>query len=589
MEARDGMFDRPAGQALVRLLTLAGRVRFDDAVEALLPWEAAVLGEALSSQTLLLCPPDARLQSEGEVVLVAQSSLGRLSFYAAWEEPEPGADRLARFELPVEAAERAREAAEEARLLEAVEREPFERMLSDLEHKAQLGDAVREVADNVNHVETVYVYVGRDLFARSDVGNTLLRKGELPALAELPLREWSPNARLFVAAFRLLFASGRSIRIEEFNGRQLSAYAVRRWLERKHQLYSVHLGVPYERCRDLWELAETVGALRRRLEPCGAVAFRRVTGMTMAKRESVSRLAELDRTADDLASPLLGRFARCCSISVDDDLTEIVRSLTITALEAKIADPNSTLLDGLLERIVLSAVCAAEADYGMSSSIRDLARLKPDEHTRCAGVLSLAKQDFFCASLPHPALVGRIDEDTMRDVLQSVASRMQFNRWHFVAGNFERGEIPAKRHYFFPPLVPDVAEWSDLRHPGHTNASVRYTIRAPGPALWEPPLHVFGNEYRGFFDIRLVRMTGPGFTLREAGIACQHCALVSVLLREAVSFVEKHGGPSPLFSSFTPEYWHERGWSDCVAEARGLAGVRCDADADAAPNASAAP
>jgi hypothetical protein len=575
-EACDGMFERPAGHALVRLLTLAGRVPFDDAVDGLLPWEAAVLSEALSSETLRLRPPEELPRPECEQVVVAQTSLGKLVLYAACDERDPDALCRAQLDLPADAAERAREAAAEAELLETVERLPFDRLLADSEAQGRLADVVRDVADRVDHVETVHVYVGRDLFARSDVGNTLLRGGELLALAGLPLRDWSPNARLFVAAFHLLFASGRSIRIEEFNGRQLSARAVRRWLEHKHRLYSAHLELPCEPCRDLLQLAQTVGALRQQLEPSGAVGIRRVNGPTMAKRERIVRLAELSPLPDTL-HPVLDELARSCSVPTDDRPADVIHALTAAALGHKVADPDSRLLERLLERIVLSAVCAANADYGMSSSIRDLARLRSDGESRCAGVLQLSKQDFYCVSVPHPDLVERLDDDTTMDVLQSVASRMQFNRWHFIAGNFERAAIPAKRHYFFPPLMPDIAEWSDLRHPGHTNASVRYTLRAPGPALWQPPLRIFGNEYRGFFDIRLVRMSGPRFTLRELRVACQHCALVEIVLRAAATWVEERAGPSPLVSGFTKEYWTDRAWSAAVASAKSLDNERVEA------------
>lgn len=568
-EASEGIFDRPAGHSLVRLLTLASRVRFDAALEGLLPWEAAVVAEALSAETLRLRPPGAQLRADCEAVQVAQSSLGRLSLYAAREEPDPNSACLGLLELSLEASERAREEAEEAELLEASEREPLEQMLADMDTQGRLEQVVREVADRVDHVETVYVYVGRDLFARSDVGNTLLRGGELPALAELPLCEWSPNARLFVASFHLLFASGRSIRIEEFNGRQLSARAVRAWLEHKQRLYSAHLGLSCGPYGDLRQLAERVGELRQRLEAGGAAGFRRVNGLTMAKRERVARIAELNPGSGALG-PVLSQYAHACSIALDGSPTEVVGSLAAAALDRKMADPGSTLVERLLERIVLSAVCAAGADYGMSSSIRDLARLKPHGDERCAGVLELSKQDFFCVSVPHPELAERLEDDTLKEVLQAVASRMQFNRWHFIPGNFERTEIPSKRHYFFPPLMPDLAEWSDLRHPGHTNASVRFTVRAPGPALWRAPLRVFGNDYRGFFDIRLVRMSGPSFTLRELRIAAQHCALVEVVLREAARVVEERGLPSPLVSGFTREYWSEKAWSEAVAQAASL-------------------
>jgi hypothetical protein len=583
-EAREGMFDRPAGPALVRLLTLAGRVRFEDAADGLRPWEAAVLGEALTVETLRLRAPDAPLPPHGDSVLVVQSRLGRLSLHPPAEQPDPDGICVARLELPPEAAERARESAEEAELLEAAERQPFDRMLSALAGQGRLAEVTRDVADRVDHVESVYVYVGRHLFARSDVGNTLLRGGELLQLAELPLSEWTADQRIFVAAFHLLFLTGRSIRIEEFNGRQLSARSTRAWLERKHQLYSAQLGLAYEPHHDLLELAERIGELRLRLEPGGAVGFRRVNGLTLGKRERVGRLAELDLLPDAL-SPLLSAFAGACATPTTGTPVEVMRAISNLALRSKADDPASALVERLLERIVLSAVCASGADYGMSSSIRDLGRLRPAADDRCAGVLGLVKQDFFCVSVPHPRLVERLDDDTLSEVLQAVASRMRFNRWHFIAGNFERAEIPAKRHYFFPPLMPDVAQWADLRHPGHTNSSVRHTIRAPGPALWRAPLRVFGNDYRGFFDIRLVRMSGQPFTLHEMRIACRHCALIEAFWREGARLADEGAAPSPTVTGFTGEYWTGRAWSEAVAEASALqSGAR--AGASLAPSAS---
>jgi hypothetical protein len=568
--AREQMFDRPAGSALIRMATLAGRVDFRHAVEALLPWEAAVIGEALTAEPLRLRPLDSPVEDDDcEPVLVAQASRGRLLLYSPGEEPDPDATPCARLELPPPASERASEVAAEAELVESVERRPFEQLLAEWASQGQLGDVVRDVADRVDHVESIYVYVGRRLFARSDVGNTLLRGGELLALAERPLHDWPVEERLFVVAFHLLFTTGRSIRMEEFNGRQLTARSVRDWLEQRHALYCSQLGITEERPDGLIELAQRVGSLRGELEPGDVIGFRRINGLTMAKREHLGRFPRLE---PDSLGPVLRPLAEKNGASGDGDPAEAIRSLAATALAQKVADPDSRMVERLLERIVLSAVCEAGADYGMSSSIRDLWRLEPEADNRCAGVLGLVKKDFFCVSVPHPSLVSRLDEEAMSEVLQAVASRMQFNRWHFIAGNFERHEIPAKRHFFFPPLMPDIAEWSDLRHPGHTNSSVRYTVRAPGPALWRPPLRVFGNEYRGFLDIRLVRMNGPPFTLREVQVACRHCALVEAFWSEAARMTEDGLAPSPTVSGFTPEYWNEMHWVEAVREAAALEG-----------------
>src|SRR5207302_84405 len=112
---------------------------------------------------------------------------------------------------------------------------------------------------------------------------------------------------------------------------------------------------------------------------------------------------------------------------------------------------------------------------------------------------------FFCCVLPNPRLLTQLTSDALSKMLYRVAARMQFNRWHFLAGNFERASVPISRHYFYPPLVPDLTIWSDQRHAGHALAGVRYAVRVPGPPMDRQPLIVGGNSYRGFYDIRLVR------------------------------------------------------------------------------------
>jgi hypothetical protein len=151
----------------------------------------------------------------------------------------------------------------------------------------------------------------------------------------------------------------------------------------------------------------------------------------------------------------------------------------------------------------------------MSSSLRDLRRLRPHAEQCSSGVLELQKPDFFCVCIPHPALVEAVSESQLFDMLNSVALRMQFNRWHFIPGNFERDAVPGSRHFFYPPTMPDMAQLSEARHGGHTLAWVRYSVRAPGPQLWQPPLKIFGNDYRGCFDTRLVRMVEPPFTVER--------------------------------------------------------------------------
>jgi hypothetical protein len=373
---------------------------------------------------------------------------------------------------------------------------------------------------------------------------------------------------MFVAGFDLLFATGRSIRIEEFNGQELSARRLREWLVRKLQLYSAAVGERAAGAQEpLPELARRVGALRARLEAGGAAGIRRVNGLTMRKQERVVRLDEL-LPEDDPQPAFLAASAAELGVDLDARASgrEAVAALVRAALDRKRRDPAAEDLERLLERIVVSAVVEGEADYGMSSSVRAPARLAGTTGSRPAGILELTKPDFFCACLPHPELVDVLPQDVMFEVLSSVAARMQFNRWHFIPGNFEREEVPDKRHWFFPPLMPDIGEWCDMRHGGHTAASVRYTIRVPGPSLWLDPLRAYGNVFRGFFDIRLVRMLERPFTKRELRVAVRHCLLVDALWVELSRLVEETPFEGPVFTGFERTYYQEEGWRPAVEE-----------------------
>lgn len=571
-EARQGLTTGDAGTALVRLITFSGRLPFDRAIRSLTRWERAIVEGVLGQ-------PDLQITAEpgdGDPtvsVVIAQGPLGKASLYPAAEELTADARPIGAMAVPHPLLERANDIAAEYERLETVARAGLERCLERAEgSEGGLASLVADVRDRIDHVESIYVYIGRRTFCRSDVGNTLLRGGRLERLERLPLIAWDADERLFVAAFYVVFLSGRSIRIEEFNGEQLSATRVWKWLLRKWQLYRLELGRPggTEPPTDLEHLGQDVGELRVGLEAAGSYGFRRINGLTMAKHEFIGRLDDLQPAA--LAPPPLVRqhVGHLGLAAMSLDAHEMVKRATRSALAAG----DVKAVEGLLERIVLSAVLTADADYGMSSGVRDLSRLRGGPGGCGEGVLTLAKSDFFCATLPHPSLVERLDSEVMRDILHSVAKRMQFNRWHFLPGNLARDEVPDTRHFFYPPSMPDIAEWSDLRHPGHTNASVRYTVRAPGPALWQPPLRVFGLDLRGCFDIRLVRMTEPPFTRAQMRVACQHCHLVDALWRVVAETVESGNPAAAVVAGFTREdYYDVAAWSEAVEEARVLTEV----------------
>ena len=568
LEARAGsVTDRPAYAALVSMLTVAGRVTYEDGLAALMPWERQVLHEVMGKDHVRLRAAD----DPGCDVWVGYSPQGKLSLLSREERTTAGPELVAGLHLGPTPLERAAEAHDTWWAAEQPERDRLGRTLASWEVDGSLRVQVRQVADWVERVETVLIYVGRQLFSRSDAGtSTLRREGILTSLADRPLATWSGEERLFVAAAHVLFRAGRSFRFEEFNGRQLTALGLRDWLTDRWRRYAVATGktIPVDlNARPVESLAEQVAELAAAVDGSTSLRFRRINGVTFAKREVIAAVPLRSRRHQVLPPTLTELVA--------DEPT--VRAAAAANAEQAIGDAVCRLgtiphggghdrLESLLAAIVAAAVRDLRADYGMSSGVRSLDRLRDTPRGRLSQVLELRKPDFFCCVLPHPDLTLAKSGQEMTRLLWLVAQRMQYNRWHFVPGNFDPSEVPADRHFFFPPTMPDIAEHSDLWHGGHVSASVRYSIRAPGAALWRPPLAVGGNSFRGGYDIRVVRARGTPFTTDELWTAVRYSGLIDAFWRALAALPSR-----PVIAGFGKE-WYEAGAWKAFADATTLHG-----------------
>ncbi|MBM7084778.1 hypothetical protein [Micromonospora humidisoli] len=504
----------------------------------------------------------------GPSVRVTTAVLSGLAFWPAEEEPPEHAETLGWLRLPPEVLEmaaeetRVRQAREDAELL------AVDAVLRDWVATGELDRRLVELADRVERVETVYVLVGREVFSKSDAGsNTLTRDALLEKLRNRPPEQWRSADRLFVVAAHCLFTSGRSVRFEEFNARQLSATALRDYLTDRYATYCTATGhEPSDLHRlSLTELAERVRALMVEVDHSPWMRYRRINGLTFVKNEY---LADIPLPRDPATVPeLVAEHGRVnLAVSLSGDVRADLRAMTMAAaaLDAASAGPDADdggAIGELLGAIVLSAVTATDSDYGMSSAVRDLARLRGARPGAPDGTLALKKANFFCCCLPHPTRMRPLatEEETV-PILWRAAQRMMYNRWHFAPGEFDRAVIPQQRHYFFPPQVPDIAEHAEHHHGGHVASRVRFSIRAPGAQVWRPPFEIFGHGYRGCYDIRLVRMEGPAYTMSELRTAVEHCSLVDVLWRTLADGVERDAFPVRPVGGFDKTWYESRGW-----------------------------
>jgi hypothetical protein len=582
--------DEPAYVGLVRLITLGGRLPYQAGVDALTARDLAVLRQVLGDESLRLDPLDDANQlsdadsSDGSdhidgadppspgKLLVRQSPQGRISFMDSAAAGEAEGSTVAQLTVTPPMMERVAEDVLAWEIAERAEQADLDRILRHWADLGVLADRVREVADWVDRVETVLLYIGDQTYSRSDAGtSTLLRDGRLSRLAQSALDDWPVADRLFVAAAHLLFTAGRSIRFEEFNGRQFSATALRSWLVATWRRYAHATGTPAPAQlagRPLETLAKEVGELSEAVNRSDWIRFRRVAGPTFAKTEALAELPPIRRSHAALPTPIRRFAEHVTGDPPDPELpAEAAVAVVVDALLAGPAEDVDRGLGGLLATIVRSAVVDLDADYAMSSAVRDIRRLAPVEGRRVAGILDLRKPDFFCCVIPHPQRLADWAEADLGRVLWLVAQRMQYNRWHFAPGNFERAEVPRQRHYFFPPVLPDLAEFSDLWHGGHITAEVRYSVRAPGVQLWREALDVGGNAHRGCFDIRAVRMHGTPFRRKQLWTAVRYSGLVDALWRRVAARVND-GWPVPPITGFDRDWYERAQWTSDVDQLR---------------------
>jgi hypothetical protein len=426
-------------------------------------------------------------------------------------------------------------------------RELIDRVLLDAENSGSLSGLLDDIEDSVRHVEAVCFYADDCLYAVMERVTNLVatRKGPglIDHLRQCPVSDWRSSDRLAIVALRSLFLSGASVRFEEFNSIELTA---KRFLQRLHNLgssYSTARQNPFEPLVHPFELGRQVGALAKGLKGAPWVRYRRVNGITFQKQEHCIQLTA-DKTSEQILKTSLRTLRSKWPCEAADSARAFFTQGAQNAIETSCFETErkppgqapyagaTSALERLIEDIVISAVQATDADYGMSSSLRRPGELFVDKTEELAAVVgALTPKDFYCCIAGTEELRQRFGERLNGDVFRAVQARMQFNRWHFVSGNLPRHLVADDRHYFYPPTMPDLAEWVDQFHAGHVRAAVRYSIRSPGPEIIDAPLEISGHEFRGFYDVRVVRVDDKPFDIQDLAIVRTHSLWMGYIWR----------------------------------------------------------
>ncbi|WNG15189.1 hypothetical protein [Cystobacter fuscus] len=524
-----------AHSAALHVLTHAGRFPTEEALKALGMADRAAFEVLSRHPHLPLLADTAGAQSDGTLFALYANSLGRLHIRPhsaanpVYDENDSYLE-IGHAWLPAAAVAE----------VEALQRQYLEReavafatvmdAMREVEERGELAAVLESVIDHVEHVESVCFYIGDRFFARIDrfvnLIDTKAGPGHLPRLHGKPLARWEADDVLLVAALHALFLSGRAVRFEEFNGIAFTADGLVRKIR---DLYTSYAAVGCMSCEQepgLFELARFVGRQTRQAVGQSWLRYRRIYGLNFQKNEFVAAdtrssedpLVYLQDFGEDyarLVSPRGGhRVPECLFFNqlAGACLAQDIAGVPMPAITGSAA---AGWVEALMEKIVASAVKATGSDYGMSSSIRDIGHLmKSEDATLVDSIHELTPAHFFTCFVSRGFASGMGPAEA-RVIASSVQRRMMFNRWHFIPGNLERSLVLPNRHWYYPPLLPDIATHSDVHRAAHARARVKYSIRAPGPDMSRPPLTILNQTYRGFYDIRVIRMNGPEYEFEQ--------------------------------------------------------------------------
>ncbi|WP_141579105.1 hypothetical protein [Actinomadura sp. WMMA1423] len=376
----------------------------------------------------------------------------------------------------------------------------------------------------------------------------------LSSLSAVPLELWSDSDVLMVACLTLLVRSSGFARIEEANGTQLTPGHVAHLLERTRLAYDGVAGgggvrpARSSRMAALDDLARALAARRREIA-ARAGLYREIHGPLMHKVERVA--GPPADGARRLEAELCGRLRARLPVS-GETLADL--GACIDDSPPWLAEPHGeygTGLESLVYETVRAANTVFEADFAMSRGMRSLTSL----------VTALREEDwpaitgwdlphFFCCVVPSRRALRHYGDSPahLADTAWSMSARMQYNSWHFLAGNLP-AKVPevADRDYFVPPTIPDVAYHSDQHHNGHVAAKVRFSIRSP------QAVRVLGRTFGGFVDLRLMRCAGTPFGEQDLLAAHRTSGFVAKATSAAVALAA--GGAAIEVTAFDSR-WH---------------------------------
>jgi len=385
----------------------------------------------------------------------------------------------------------------------------------------KLREVLFEVHECVDHTDPVLLYIGDDTISNFGKFNNLqARNGaSLPdcffnRVKEMHLQDWTRAERILVFCLYHLRLAG--CRGEEFNCKQLHPAAVSTYIDQRLQDYRRLVpALVNERASTIPEKALLLARYKQETAK-DILTYRWVNGLNFYKEERLCERKPLLPNVATLPVDIKNWIAHRLGIQADayENLNLLFAACVLRMANVDFASnaPDMHVFEELLQVIVESAIAASHSDVGMTRGFRDILKWQAAFANQSYDeICHWPSADYYCAVFPSKAMFERFKHtpDTLIKILYACSGRMQFNSWHYTPGHCPRESVPADRHFYLPPRMPDTAIWSDQHHAGHVLAAVRNTIRSPAP------INIDGRVFPGLVDLRLYRQQGEAYTDAE--------------------------------------------------------------------------
>ncbi|MCG1797818.1 hypothetical protein K4S62_11510 [Staphylococcus epidermidis] len=394
--------------------------------------------------------------------------------------------------------------------------EPFFESLN----KSDLNNIVSYIKFHIYHMAPILLYINDSTYNTFYNFNNLIEELDgdtnyyvLNELVDKSFHDWSQEEKEFVFSMYLLLSSGPPARGEEVNGIHFSLSFLEEYFNSKINSYTKISGnseqIMLVDNYSLYQKAQYIYNLRKHIEE-HYIIYREINGLNLHKKEKF--IAKKNTKYFD--AKLYNDIMQYLNQSDSGNYYKLFYDTIKTNINRQPEEIIEKIFDIVLNR----AIVTTKSDIAMTRGLRaPLSFSEAHDKDNLEKIFNWKQKEYFCCVIPSKKMIEGFKENKtlLAGILTAISKRMQYNSWHYTPGNFLENQKRFTRHFYFPPVMSDITEWSDQHHRGHVFASVNHAIRCPGS------IKNHNKRYNAFFDLRLMKQKGDKYS-KESLIMALH-------------------------------------------------------------------